>query len=41
MFHAVEFVLNSWVGLFIIGVSLTTIPVLGIMAVHRKKDNRV
>jgi len=37
MFHIVETVLNSQVGLFIIGMSLTVPPVLGIMLIHRTK----
>lgn len=37
MFHLVEMVLTSQVGLFIIGVLLTVPPVMGIMFIHRTK----
>jgi hypothetical protein len=37
MIHFVENVLNSQVGLFIIGMSLTVPPVMGIMLIHKSK----
>lgn len=37
MFHIVETVLNSQIGLFIIGLSLTVPPIVGIMFIHRTK----
>ena len=38
MFHLVETLLNNNVFLFIIGMGLTTIPIMGIIIVHSKKD---
>jgi hypothetical protein len=37
IFHIVETVLNSQVGLFIIGCGLTIAPALGIMYIHQNK----
>jgi len=37
IFHIVETILNSPIGIFIIGMCLTVPPVMGIMLIHRTK----
>jgi len=37
----VEFILNNPVTLFVIGVGLTIVPVMGIMFVHSTKDKKI
>lgn len=40
MFKVVEFVLTNPISIFIIGMSLTVVPTLGIMYVHSTKDEK-
>ena len=37
MVHLVETILTSSVGLFVLGMGLTVVPVLGIMITHKTK----